>query len=574
MLGDSYQNVARQGLSYQRSQNSGSVSARPGPSVSYYRRVRSIVAAPAKETSFFDGIDTTITGMYRALQKPAPAGAGALLAHIQREVGRAATAFTINDPSAAAPALARALAATRTAATLAADPDIVNMLRVKEAQIQDAIAAALGIVFTASAQPAGVADPSGPFAAFAAPVTMPPVVPGQAFEVKTLFTSRSTIAVTAPKIALDAESGWIVTTQGVTPARAATNAPIALTFAVKTPDNAPLTRPYFTRASIQDSRYTVPDRALMHRPFADAVLSAIVRYEVAGVPVALRVPVTRLEPNLPYGSDVRVLAVVPAIAVTVSPSRAVVPLSAAGKTIALRAEVVSNRDATEGALALRLPPGWTASPSSQRFQFARAGERAVYAFTVAAPSVEDREYTIEAVATAGGRDYREGYDVIRHRDLETRYLYRPASVSVKGADVKIARGLKVGYVMGVGDDVPAGIAQLGVDVQLLAAQDLAASDLSRFNAIVTGTRAYAVREDLRTYNRRLLDYVRDGGNLIVLYNTPTEFAPSRYAPFPGEMPRSAEEVSEEDSPVEILAPDHPAFKDRKLEPLAKEAAPK
>jgi hypothetical protein len=130
---------------------------------------------------------------------------------------------------------------------------------------------------------------------------------------------------------------------------------------------------------------------------------------------------------------------------------------------------------------------------------------------------------------------------------------------VKGADVKIARGLKVGYVMGVGDDVPSGIAQLGVDVQLLATQDLATSDLSKFSAIVTGTRAYAVREDLKTYNRRLLDYVRDGGNLIVLYNTPAEFAPSRYAPFPGELPRNAEEVSEEDSPVEILAPDHPAL---------------
>jgi LmbE family N-acetylglucosaminyl deacetylase len=558
-LGDSYQNVARRGLSYQRSQNSGSVGARPGPSVAYYKRVRSLVAAPAKETSFFDGIDTTIIGIYNALRKPAPARASELLAQIQLEVTSATAAFTMNDPSAAAPALARALAATRAATRLATDLDAGDMLRVKEAQIQDAIAACLGIAFTAVAQPAGVAEPAGPFAAFAAPATMPPVVPGQAFEVKTLFTNRSAIAVTAPTIALAAAGGWIVTTQGATPARAATNEPIALTFAVSTPDNAPLTRPHFTRASIQDSRYTVSDRTQLHRPFADAVLSAIVRFEVEGVPVELRVPVTRLEPNLPYGADVRVLTVVPAIGVTVSPSRAVVPLAAPDKRITLRAEVVNNRDAMEGTLALRLPAGWTASPASQRFQFARAGERAVYAFTVSAPSVEGREYKIEAVATASGREYREGYDVIRHRDLETRYLYRPASVSVKGADVTIARGLKVGYVMGVGDDVPSGIAQLGVDVQLLGAQDLAASDLSRFNAIVTGTRAYAVREDLKTYNRRLLDYVKDGGNLIVLYNTPPEFAPSRYAPFPGELPRSAEEVSEEDSPVEILAPDHPAF---------------
>jgi hypothetical protein len=78
--------------------------------------------------------------------------------------------------------------------------------------------------------------------------------------------------------------------------------------------------------------------------------------------------------------------------------------------------------------------------------------------------------------------------------------------------------------------------------------------MSRFHAIVTGTRAYAVRNDLRTYNRRLLDYVEDGGNLIVLYNT-QELVPNLYAPYPADLPRNAEEVSEEDSPVRILAPD-------------------
>ena len=90
-------------------------------------------------------------------------------------------------------------------------------------------------------------------------------------------------------------------------------------------------------------------------------------------------------------------------------------------------------------------------------------------------------------------------------------------------------------------------------MQLLGAQDLATGDLSRFNAIMTGTRAYAVRDDLKTYNRRLLDYAKNGGNLIVLYNT-QEFVPNQYAPFPGSCRVSAEEVSEEDSPVEILAP--------------------
>ena len=219
----------------------------------------------------------------------------------------------------------------------------------------------------------------------------------------------------------------------------------------------------------------------------------------------------------------------------------------------------SNKEGrNEGTLRLVAPSGWKVEPASQPFQFARAGERMFYPFTVTIPSLENREYRLEAVASSGGREYREGYEAIQHRDLQPQFLYRDASASVRGVDVSIAPGLKVGYVMGIGDDVPAGLTQLGVDVQLLAGQDLATADLSRFDAIMTGTRAYAVRDDLKTYNRRLLDYVKGGGNLIVLYNT-QELVPNQFAPFPGELSRDAEEVSEEDSPVEILAPSDPVF---------------
>ena len=253
------------------------------------------------------------------------------------------------------------------------------------------------------------------------------------------------------------------------------------------------------------------------------------------------------------------LAVLPAIGVTLSPAQAVVPLGSPDKKVHVRAEVLTNLDGgSSGTVTLNVPSGWIVEPRSASFQFAHAGERSFFPFTVTIPTLEDREYRIEAVASSGGDSFREGYDTIQHRDLETRYLFRDAAAGVRGVDVKSPSGLTVGYVMGVGDDVPAGLAQLGVEVKLLDAQDLASGDLSRFSAIMTGTRAYAVRDDLKTYNRRLLDYAKNGGNLIVLYNT-QEFMPNQYAPFPAELPRSAEEVSEESSPIEILAPSDPVF---------------
>ena len=559
VLGDSYNTLARLGLSFQRSQNSGRFTPLPGPAVSYYKRLQSIVDAPARESGFFDGIDTTIAGLYRALRRTAQPGGDAALAGIDREIKSAVQSFTMSDPSAAAPALARALKAARVAARQSGlDPDVAFALNVKEHQIEDAITAALGVIFTAVAQPGGTPDPTGLSAAFGGPVVMSPVVPGQTFEVRTVFANRSSVAVTRVGVKLTAPGDWAV--QGGAPESAARmSVPVTATFTATVPDNAAYTRPYFTRKSIQDARYTVSDAAQLHRPAVAPALTAVATYDVGGVLIDLRAPVTRLEPNLPYGYVTRELAIVPALAVTISPARVVVPLGMADKKIRVRTEVTSNIEGrAEGTLKLDVPPGWKVEPSSRPFQFAHAGERAFFPFTVSIPSLDNRDYRIEAVASTGSRDYREGYDVIQHRDLETRYLYRDAAAGVRGIDVKIPPGLKVGYVMGVGDEVPAGLVQLAVDVHLLGAEELASADLSKFDAIMTGTRAYAVREDLKMYNRRLLDYARNGGNLIVLYNT-QEFVPGQYAPFPAELPRNAEEVSEEDSPVEILASSDAVF---------------
>jgi LmbE family N-acetylglucosaminyl deacetylase len=564
VLGDSYQSIARRGLSFQRSQNSGLSNPQPGPAVSYYKRLQSLVDAPAKEATFFDGIDTAVPGLYRVLKKTAPAGADDLLTTVEREIQAASNAFKMTDPSAAAPALARALAATRAAiAQRDGDPDVRFMLELKERQIEDAMHAALGISLTAVAQPLDTPESEGPFSA--GPPAMTPVIPGQTFEVRTSFVNRGGADVTSARVRLDShdpQSKWAITDGTSTPETAASNRPLVRTFTVTVPENAVLTRPNFSRTSIQETRYAVADPAQSYRPSAESTLDAVATYEVAGLPVELRRPVTRLDANLPYGYDTRELTVLPAIALTLTPANAVVPLrSAPSKTgnastqrIKMSVEVLNNRDGeSEGTVTLKVPSGWTVTPAVRPFRFSHAGERELYAFEIGSPALENREYHIEAVASSGGRQYREGYTTIRHRDLETRYLFREAVASIRGVDVKIAAGLKVGYVMGVGDEVPSALAQIGVDVQVLGEQDLATGDLGRFDTIMTGTRAYAVRQDLRTYNRRLLDYVKAGGNLIVLYNT-QEFVPNQYAPYPGTLPASAEEVSEEDSPVEILAP--------------------
>jgi hypothetical protein len=123
-------------------------------------------------------------------------------------------------------------------------------------------------------------------------------------------------------------------------------------------------------------------------------------------------------------------------------------------------------------------------------------------------------------------------------------------------DVKTAPNLTVGYIMGVGDEVPPAIEQLGAKVEMISTDDLAWGNLSRFPTIVTGVRAYERRADLRANNTRLLDYVRDGGTLIVQYNK-FEFNDAQYGPYAAQV--SSERVTDEFAPVKLLVPADPVF---------------
>jgi LmbE family N-acetylglucosaminyl deacetylase len=561
-LGDSFENIAREGLSFQRSQNSGRLVRAAGSTFGYYKRMDSGGKARVKERDFFDGIDTSIPALFTMLGRAEPDGMAARLQRIDLAVRDAMQVFDPRDPSAVAPVLALGLAAAREGANQSSrDADVGPILRLKVAQFENAITAALGLELTAIAQPSNTPEPTGPAAAFAPPPVMGPVVPGQTFSLIVQLSNRGRTSITLESITPGIESGWHVGDGWDAPVVGTSLAPgqvfrrrFDITVGTETAINS---RPSFTRPSIQESRYAVADRTQFGRAVASATPQSTVRYKVGDIEVPISTIARRREAKAPYGYVMRELRVVPTVSLSVAPTAAVVPLATARKQVGITVDVLNNRDTgSAGSLTLRLPQGWKSEPAQAPFAFARAGERASFRFAATMPSIENRTYDVHAVATVDGRDYAEGFEELDFRDLETRYLYRPSTISVRGIDVSVVPGLKVGYVMGIGDQVPQAIGQLGYDVTLLDERALGTANLQRYDAIVTGTRAYAVREDLKTYNQRLQDYVRSGGNLIVLYNT-QELVPNQFAPFPGELTPRAEEVSEEDSPVDILAPAAP-----------------
>src|SRR6185436_3887404 len=222
----------------------------------------------------------------------------------------------------------------------------------------------------------------------------------------------------------------------------------------------------------------------------------------------------------------------------------------AGETREVRVTVVNDLPgASESVVSLDLPQGWTSAPPEQPLKLARSDESQTLRFVVRPPlGTKAGEYPVRAIVKQGGATYDRGYQVIEYPHIHRQHIYDGATTIIKVIDVNTLPNLTVGYIMGVGDQVPPAIEQLGAKVEFITPDDLAWGNLSRFDAIVTGVRAYERRADLRANNARLLEYVNNGGALIVQYNK-FEFNETQYGPFPAKV--SNDRVTDENAPVRI-----------------------
>ena len=568
LLGLSYAQIARQGLSFQRSQGVGQTRASKGAAVTELRLMDTTLTEQREpEESLFDGIDTTIIGMAKLANT---AAVDAEFAQLQESVDAAVREYDARHPWTVVPHLARGLKTARGLIENLQRIDLDDntrahllfLLRNKEEEFMTAARAALGLSLEVLVQPTAGTRSSETFNV---------AIPGQAFSIGMRMVNPSPVAAELVDASLHTPDGWNVhrsekdsDREGIIPIQ--TNEPISIVFEVQVAQNADYTQPYWTRASeYHDAVYTLKRPEFRFRSFASPEVTGVITYRVDGVDFTLTQPAQTVSINRPWGERRRLLTVAPAISVSVSPHIGVIPISepdvASGETtFTTTIEMLNNvKGEAEGTLSLKLPEGWEASPENAPFAFTHEGASKTFAFQVSTENVEaGREYTIQAIATYNGEAYTTGYQVIDHPDLEPRHLYRPAVMTLRSIPLKVPSNVSVGYIMGVGDRVPVALQQIGIDVEMLDREELRTGDLDRFDTILIGIRAYAVRQDLIAYNSRLLEYVHNGGNLIVQYQTP-EFDAAPFGPYPYTMGRRPEEVSEEDAQVTILVPDHPIF---------------
>ena len=553
-IGSSYYNFGYYGLSLQRSQTGGRSRNLAGAATLYYERL--FTQDTRGEEGFFEGLDTSLSGLYSLFGAVAPGKIKVQLDTIEQAVQDAISAFRMAAPHESLGPLVHGLRTTRQVLQESAlHPEVAFLLHIKARQFEEAIHTALGISMTAIALPPEAVISESPWA----PVpTLDLVIPGDRFKVLLDVVNPSAIPVTLQSLVLESETGFERYVKQIDQEVLMDNRVASFEIPVKTPDDVAVSRPHFYRASILENTYSIHEGYSFPLPDPTPALVAVFTYQIDGLPVSIHRHVRARRANLPYGYKLERLTVAPRLVVNASPKTRMVPLEG-HSSFTVNVEVINNdAEGAEGTVSLKLPSGWHSVPEAHPLSFTMRGQRNTYAFEVVAGELTTRKYMIQVECLADTVRYTEGYQRIERNELDTRFLYKPATIGVQGVDVRIAENLNIAYIMGVGDEVPDGIEQLGATVTLLGEQDLAREDLSSYDVIVVGTRAYAVRNDLINYNDRLLAFAQEGGHLIVLYQTP-EYVPEEMAPFPASLPRFAEEVSEQESPVTILRPEHPLF---------------
>jgi LmbE family N-acetylglucosaminyl deacetylase len=505
LLGKSYTEIAAESRTMHMSQAQGTPRRR-GPALNYFAHVK---GEPATK-DLFDGVDLS----WRRY------AGGEAVGQLLEEAARR---YDPADPSAGLPLLLRA---RREMGRLVKDEPLVEA---KRAALDEVLLSAAGLWVEATA-------------------AEPYVTPGGEAKVTTTLVNRSAYPLKFETVG--------ASSAGVDLLRAElkNNQPLTRERSLRVQPDAAYSQPYWLREEPGRGLFKINDPGLVGAPEGPPALTVpatVVFGEGAGAEVVtFNVPVLYRWTDRVRGDLYRAVAVVPEVTVGLGEQTLVFPDR---RPKQLRVTLRNNTAADAvGTLRLKLPAGWTATPSEIPATLKAKGEELRAAFSVTPPAAASTA-ALAAEFETGGKTFTRGMFEIDYQHIPRQTLFPAARAELVRVELA-RRGSRVGYVMGSGDEVPEALRQVGYDVALLSDEDLEAADLSRFDAVVTGVRAYNTRAALRRQQKRLLEYVERGGTLVVQYNTGDRtLEGAQLGPYPFRV--AGDRVTDETAALTPLAPD-------------------
>ncbi len=505
-------------------------------------------AAAAGATDPFDGLDTRLAGIAAPLAGSARREVAARLDEVESLARAAREGLSPAVSGSAVPSLARIvklLGEARSALAGGAPAELAaaDLLDEKLAVAEAGLAAAAGVVIEALADREAVA-----------------VGGSLAVEASVWRAGRAPVEVLG--IELASPAGWEVSGP-----RAGEGEPeegmTTEVFDVRVPAAAGPTVPYFLRRPLAGDLYDWSDAPPVVRgePLGPPPLVARFRLTIAGAPATLEREVVYRYGDQAVGEVRRPLGAVPRVEVTVDPELMLVHLGGEGDWSFGAVARSNGPAAVRGTLRAEPPPGWRGS-AERAFEIGEpsgTSERVVFALTPP-PAAPTGRYRVTAAAELeDGSRFSTALAVVEHPHVRPVAVPREAAMEISAFQIRVPDLSRVGYVAGPSDLVPRFLTTIGVPVRILSERELAEADLAAFDAVVVGSRAYETVPALGRANGRLLEYVRGGGLVVVQYQQ-YPFVDGGFAPFPLEISRPHDRVTDEASPVRALAPEHPVFR--------------
>lgn len=383
------------------------------------------------------------------------------------------------------------------------------------------------------------------------------VIPGSTVGLQVQIWNAGTRDVRVFKVVPNLPANWIVESGDSSGASISKDSIRTWNFRIRLPEDAQISQPYFLRDPRKGDTYSWPSlSSVAGLPFEPSPIAAAIDLSIGSARLLRSVTPTFRLVDLRRGETRRAVHVVPAYAIRPEPATAVITLASLAigrRSIEVSAEILSNGDSGTLVVKPQLPIGWKATPQQINVRLTGGGDVAHAKFAIEpARGVRAGRYEVRFVATdSKGRTYDLTQRVVDYPHIENRVLFEPAVQNVTVLDARFARGIRVGYIVGVDPQVPPVLEQLGVLVERLGAAQLANAELGIYDAIVIGSRAYEIRPDLVANNARVLDYARQGGNVITLYQQ-YEFIQGKFAPYQLSLARPHTRITNENSPVIVL----------------------
>jgi LmbE family N-acetylglucosaminyl deacetylase len=515
LLGESCTEIAAKSRSMHKSQGFGAGGTR-GTSLEYLEHTK----GPKASKDIFEDINSSWSKLEGGDK-------------VNKVLQKAYTDFKPEDPSASIDILLEAKNAIQTL------PES-HWKKVKLGELQDVIKACLGLFFESVA-------------------SQSMMCPGQQVSLNIEMINRSGIPVEAKRISYKIsgrDSSYSFQDPAFVPLALKNNISNVNPVKINLPGDIPYTQPYWLKSEGTKGMFKVDDQNLIGLPENPPAVEVIYSFDIKGHSFTYTSPLVFKKTDPVKGEQYSPFEVTPSL--FINPSERIFVFGNETPKM-LSVKVKAGDQNVNGILKVVLPEGWKAAPASFPFSLKAKGAEADFSFKVF-PSTNEMTSELKVIAEIGTQVFDQGLTTIKYDHIPAQALFPKAVLKLVKLNLK-RKGENIGYIMGAGDEVPAALAQVGYKVSILKEENIKADNLKRFDAVIMGIRAYNTQERLKFYQKELMTYTRDGGTLIVQYNTlpgrtsENKLVVDSIGPYPFKL--SNERVTEEDAAIRFINPGHP-----------------